>query len=164
MVYLGLGSNVGDRLDFLRKSVAELRELGEITQFSSVYETLPWGKEDQASFLNACIQMNTELEPNKLLYEVKQIEDKLGRIEREHWGPREIDIDILFYDDLRYLSQRLTIPHPLLHERAFVLVPMAEIAPNFVHPALNLTIAELNNQVVTDNVVRLETISLDSSQ
>lgn len=155
MIYLGLGSNIGDRLGYLQDAVKELRVLGEITKVSSVYETPPWGKEDQDPFLNACVEMSTDLEPDELLYKIKQIEENLGRQQREHWGPREIDIDILFYDDLHYLSQRLTIPHPLLHERAFVLVPLSEIAPDFKHPVPGISINELLETVKSSDIKKL---------
>ncbi|MBP6041516.1 2-amino-4-hydroxy-6-hydroxymethyldihydropteridine diphosphokinase [Candidatus Saccharibacteria bacterium] len=143
MIALGLGSNVGDRLTNLQNAVNELNTIGKVSTVSNVYETEPWGKTNQNKFLNACVEIEAQEEVNDLLYKIKQIEQKLGRIERERWGPREIDIDILFYHDQQVSSQRLTVPHPLLHERPFVLIPLREIAADFVHPILGKTISEL---------------------
>lgn len=157
MIYLSLGSNLGDRESYLAYAVEELSAIGELKSKSSVYETPPWGKEDQPAFLNMVVALNTAIEPDELLNKVKQIEERLGRKEREHWGPREIDIDILFYDDLRYLSQRLTIPHPLLHERAFVLVPLAEIAPEFIHPVTRLSVQEMLGKIDGRGIYKLST-------
>ena len=151
-IYLGLGSNVGDRLSFLTQAISRLANEGIVSKISSVYETPPWGNEDQPVFLNACVQFQTKLEPESLLNKLKQIENELGRKGRERWGPREIDIDILFYGSEQINSQRLTIPHPLLHERAFVLVSLAEIAPDFVHPVLKKDIKELLTGVDTKNI------------
>ena len=148
-VYLGLGSNVGDRFENIQRAVTSIAELGEITAVSDVYETEPWGKTDQSAFLNACIQLQTERNPEDLLSTLKQIEIELGRVERERWGPREIDIDILFHADTLLQTQRLTIPHPLLHERAFVLKPLSDIAPDFMHPVHEKTIRELLQSVPT---------------
>lgn len=146
-IILGLGSNVGDRLQNLQSAVDKLSKIGEIIKVSKVYETEPWGKTDQPAFLNACVKIECNLNPEDLLNKLKQIEKKIGRVERERWGPREIDIDILFYDDIVIESQRLTIPHPLLHERAFVLVPLNDIAPEFTHPKLNVVVSELLKKV-----------------
>jgi 2-amino-4-hydroxy-6-hydroxymethyldihydropteridine diphosphokinase len=143
MIALGLGSNVGDRMANLQNAVDELSMIGKVSAVSNVYETEPWGKTDQSKFLNACVQIETVEELYSLLYKLKQIEIQLGRVERERWGPREIDIDILFYHDQQISSQRLTVPHPLLHERPFVLIPLLEIAADFVHPVLGKTISEL---------------------
>lgn len=142
-VYLSLGSNVGDRLSYITQALSKLAKAGVVAEISSVYETPPWGKEDQRAFLNACVELRTNLSTDNLLTKLKQIESDLGRQERERWGPREIDIDILFYGDEQINEQRLTIPHPLLHERAFVLVPLTEIAADFIHPVMNKTVKDL---------------------
>lgn len=143
IIYLALGSNLGKREEFLQRAVDELAKVVVIKQVSPVYETPPWGEEDQPAFLNAALSGETELAPETLFDEIKRIEQKLGRHETYRWGPREIDIDILFYGDQVINSQRLTIPHPRLHERAFVLVPLVDIAADFIHPVLGEPIQEL---------------------
>ena len=146
-VFLGLGSNLGDRLTLLRRAAAELGEKVTITAESPVYETEPWGVIDQPDFLNMCIEGRTKLGPHALLDFVKQVERSLGRKPRKRWGPREIDIDILFYDHLILEDPLLTIPHKGIVERATVLVPLAEIAPDFRHPSNQKTIRELLTRV-----------------
>ncbi|TMF43049.1 MAG: 2-amino-4-hydroxy-6-hydroxymethyldihydropteridine diphosphokinase, partial [Chloroflexi bacterium] len=133
-VYLGLGSNLGDRRGNLAAALQRLREVFEITSVSSVYDTEPVGFADQPRFLNIVLKGQTALDPEALLDYVKQIEAKLGRQPSFRYGPRPIDIDILLYDDLHIEQDNLTIPHPRMAERAFVLVPLAEIAPESVEP------------------------------
>lgn len=154
-VYLSLGSNIGDRQEFLKRAHAKLG--GKITDIvsSSVYETEPWGNKDQESFLNICLRGRTSLSPEGLLDFIKSVEKNLGRSHNQKWGPREIDIDILFYGNEAIKSAGLEIPHPHIAERAFVLVPLAEIDPGFVHPGLKKSVGELTNLIDVRGVKRL---------
>ena len=143
IVYLGLGTNLGDRKQNISKAIEAISLKMSISKQSSLYETTAWGYTDQPNFLNQVIQVETNLSPLRLLNFLKKTEVELGRVENFRYGPRLIDIDILFYDDLIKTTSRLQIPHPRILERAFVLVPLNEIAPGFVHPVLKKTIAEL---------------------
>ena len=129
--YLGLGGNLGDRIKNLRAAIELIKKISgvKILKISSFYETAAWGVENQPDFLNAAIKIYSELEPLNLLDELQKIEIELGRVRKEHWGARTIDIDILLADDLKINSERLKIPHPYLFERDFVLIPLAEIFP-----------------------------------
>jgi len=151
-VYLALGTNLGDRIANLRAAIKALPSEVKVIAESKVYETPPWGYENQPAFLNMAIKCETTLAPEFLLKRLKQLEVQLGREQSFHWGPRLIDIDILFYDDLILESESLNIPHPHLQERGFVLVPLADIAPNFVHPVLKQTVKELLSGVDTDDI------------
>lgn len=135
-VFLGLGSNLGERASTITKAIQALSALPGTTlvRASSVYETEPWGKHDQPSYLNAVAEMATDLEPHDLLKHVLVIEEHFGRTRKERWGARTLDIDLLLYDDLTISDATLTIPHPHMHERRFVLVPLIEIAPDVVDP------------------------------
>ena len=134
IVYLALGSNVGDRLANLKQAIVSLTPQMDVKAKSHVYETPPWGYENQPKFLNQVVRAKTYLEPEPLLKHLKRLEVALGRQESVPNGPRLIDIDILFYDELILYSPSLVIPHPRLHERAFVLVPLMDLDPELVHP------------------------------
>jgi len=152
IVYLALGTNIGDRPANLRAAIKALSSEIKVVTESKIYETPPWGYENQPAFLNMAVKCETVLEPESLLKRLKQLEVQLGREQSFHWGPRLIDIDILFYDDLILKSEPLSIPHPRLHERGFVLAPLADIAPDFVHPVLKKTIKELLTGVDVNNI------------
>ena len=145
LVYLGLGSNVGDREEYIEQVVFLLGKTNGITvvKRSTNYETEADGVEDQPPFLNAAIEIETTLSPQKLLSVIQETENTLGRERGIEWGPRTIDIDILLYGDEIISDDKLQIPHPLLHERLFVLQPLAEIAPEAIHPTLEKTISDL---------------------
>lgn len=154
LVYLGLGANLGDRLAQLRAARARLVPMLALLACSPLYETAPWGLTDQPPFLNAVCLVRTALAPEALLLYLKTLERVLGRQPGRRWGPRAIDLDILLYDDLLLATPTLTIPHPRLHERAFVLEPLAHLAPALRHPRLNEPIARLA-QAVDRSGVRL---------
>ncbi|RPH35253.1 2-amino-4-hydroxy-6-hydroxymethyldihydropteridine diphosphokinase [bacterium] len=147
-VFIGLGSNLGERHRFLNAAAAELRGLPGTTViwYSSVYETDPYGVKEQPKFLNAVGEIETSLDPPELLKELKRIEQSVGRKGRERWGPREIDLDILVYDGLVYSDESVTVPHPELERRKFVLLPLREIAPDLVHPVNGMTVEERTRQ------------------
>jgi 2-amino-4-hydroxy-6-hydroxymethyldihydropteridine diphosphokinase len=142
-IYLALGTNLGDRLANLRAALAALPPEVAVEAESPVYETPPWGYLDQPAFLNMVIRGVTALEPQPLLVYLKQLERTLGREKTFHWGPRLIDIDILFYGDLVLKTPALSLPHPGLAERAFVLVPLADLAADLRHPVLGKSVREL---------------------
>jgi 2-amino-4-hydroxy-6-hydroxymethyldihydropteridine diphosphokinase len=142
-VYIAMGTNLGDRSANLRAAIAALAPDIQGLDESRVYETEPWGYADQPPFLNMALRAETDLAPRDLLDRLKGIEATLGRIPSFRNGPRLIDLDLLFYDDLILDVPALVIPHPRLHERVFVLVPLAEIAPNLLHPVLGLSVAQL---------------------
>ena len=145
---MGLGSNVGDREANLRRAIELLREHPRIRveEISPIYETDPVGLEDQPRFLNCAVRIKTDLDPRGLLTALKEIERRVGRRPRGRWGPREIDLDILFYGDLILVEDDLIIPHPRAHERLFVLRPLSDIAPDLIHPALNRRIDKLRGE------------------
>ena len=152
LIYLSLGSNLGDRLANLRNAINTLPPKVKPGIQSAVYETEPWGYSDQPAFLNQIIQANTDLDPSDLLIYLKKIEVSMGRQETFRFGPRLIDLDILFYDDLVMETAGLTIPHPRIVERAFVLIPLAEIAPDLYHPILRKTIQQLKTEVDASSI------------
>ncbi|OCX54490.1 2-amino-4-hydroxy-6-hydroxymethyldihydropteridine diphosphokinase [Mucilaginibacter sp. PPCGB 2223] len=145
-VFLLLGSNLGNRQLFLNEACTGIvLQVGRIVKRSSVYETQSWGKTDEPDYLNQVLQVSTALKPREVLERILAIEKSLGRERLEKWGSRTIDIDILFYDNEVINQPDLVIPHPHLHQRKFVLEPLAEIAPQYIHPVLNKNILQLNN-------------------
>ena len=148
-VYLLLGSNLGNREEILIKAIKLIDEkVGVIISQSKNYETKAWGKTDQPDFLNIAINITTDLMPMEVLEQIQAIEEQLGRVRIEKWGARSIDIDIIFYEqEIINISHRLHIPHPLVQERIFALEPLAEIAPEFIHPVLQKTISILLQEI-----------------
>lgn len=141
--YLLLGSNEGDRLQWLYDALAQLDQHGLFADLSPVYETAAWGLEDQPPFLNAALCLQTKLSADDLLKVIQTIEFNLGRQRELKWGQRTLDIDILFYNDMVIDSEELKIPHPHLQNRRFALIPLNDIAPNLVHPMLKQSVATL---------------------
>ena len=142
-IYLALGSNIENRKQHIETAITLLREKVQDITVAPLYETKPRYFEDQHNFLNTVLRGFTDLEPRELLLFTKAVQKEVGRVERFRNGPREIDIDILFYDNVAYKDEELEIPHPRLQERDFVLQPFSDINPDFSHPVLKKTIREL---------------------
>jgi len=144
-VFLLLGSNIGDRALFLQQAITEIeKQVGPVLKASTVHQTLAWGKTDEPDYLNQILEVETLLTAQAVLHTILGIEKQLGRERIVKWGSRTIDIDILFYGDDVISEDDLIVPHPQLQNRKFTLEPLNEIAPDFIHPVLNLSIAELN--------------------
>ena len=144
-VWLGLGANLGNRIGTIRRSLEMIGELPDtkVILCSSLYATSPIGPQDQPEYINGAAEIRTSLEPAELLTALKEIEHQLGRKNRDRWREREIDIDILLYGPDEIITGDLQIPHPELHKRSFVLIPLAEIAPEIMHPVLGKRVREL---------------------
>lgn len=143
-VYLLIGGNLGNRVQSLAKARQRIGDyIGCIQQQSNIYETQAWGVRQQPNFLNQVLVIQTELLPYVILQIIQEIEQEIGRKRLRKWGERLIDIDILFYENSIIESERLTIPHPHLHQRRFTLVPLVELQPNLVHPLLKKNMTEL---------------------
>jgi 2-amino-4-hydroxy-6-hydroxymethyldihydropteridine diphosphokinase len=153
-VYLSLGSNIGDRTAHLQRAIDELRTLGDVTAVSSFYETEPVEFTRQAWFLNCAVALETEKLPKQLLSAVLRIEREMGRKRTVDKGPRVIDIDILLFGSSIIDTPELTVPHPAMHERRFVLEPLSEIAPEARHPAFRQTIRELRDALPPGQAVK----------
>lgn len=161
-VFVGFGSNKGDRLEYLRKAAASVGGIPGVVvkAVSSVYETQPRGLEEQPDFLNAALVAESGVPASDLANSLKALELSLGRTRSQRWGPREIDIDLLFYDGLVFESDSLTIPHPELHKRRFVLEPLRELDPDFVHPRLGASISVLHANCPDKGWVRKTSMKL----
>ena len=153
-VFIALGSNLGDREAYLKMGREALAEVMEIEKVSSIYETPPWGVLEQPKYLNQVVQGKTNCLPLNLLLFLKETEKKIGRTEGVRYGPRVLDLDILFFGEQVLNLENLQIPHPRIAERAFVLVPLNEIAPTWRHPANKLTIAELLAACPEEEIIR----------
>ena len=154
--YIGFGSNIGDRRAHIGQAICCLSEAEStsLLQVSSIYETQPIGYDEQDWFLNGVIEVETNLSPEQLLGFLKRVEVQVGRRARIRWGPREIDLDLLIYNQLCINTSTLMVPHRDMHKRRFVLVPFEEIAPNTLHPVFRETIQTLLRQLVDDKLVR----------
>jgi 2-amino-4-hydroxy-6-hydroxymethyldihydropteridine diphosphokinase len=150
VAYLSLGSNVGEREENLREAVARLGGLGEVIAVSSLYETEPMEFKDQPWFLNCAVALKTSLMPRRLLSRILRIEQEMGRRRTHLKGPRTIDIDLLLFGNSVIHTPQLDVPHPALHQRRFVLEPLAEIAPEARHPVLKCTVSEIREALPRD--------------
>lgn len=143
-VFLLLGSNLGQRKRNLQIAERQIQhQVGEVIETSAIYKTAPWGKEDQKDFYNRVVLIKTRKYPQTILRSILEIEQEMGRVRKEKWGERKIDIDILFYGSKIIGEENLQIPHPRFEERNFAIIPMMELAANFKHPKLNLSIEEI---------------------
>jgi len=158
-IFIGLGSNLGDRAKYLHQALSELENLPQTTvkNFSSVYETEPVGVKGQPKFLNMVAEVDSMLRPDDLIHELKEIEQHVGRTFREHWGPREIDLDLLYYGGEMLNETSLHVPHPEISNRRFVLVPLKEIAAEFQDPLRHLSVEELLQRCSDTSSVRKTT-------
>ncbi|MBN2367213.1 MAG: 2-amino-4-hydroxy-6-hydroxymethyldihydropteridine diphosphokinase [Calditrichaeota bacterium] len=152
---IAIGSNVGNRLSYLRKAVDQLHSIGKVLSVAPLYETTPYGFKEQPDFLNSVILMQTTLFPHDLLQRLKDIETAVGRKKREKWGPREIDLDIIFYDNLSLHSADLTIPHPDFRNRRFVLKPLNDIAPQWKSPLDGETVSEMLDKCIDETIIEM---------
>ncbi|MBS4029611.1 MAG: 2-amino-4-hydroxy-6-hydroxymethyldihydropteridine diphosphokinase [Ignavibacteriales bacterium] len=162
-VFLGLGSNIENRLEYLQKTFQEISKQYNIISVSAIYETEPIGETNQQNFLNAVIEIETDETPKQLFSFIKSVEKKIGRIERGKWQAREIDIDILLFDNVVLDIPELTIPHKEMHNRKFVLQPASEIAGSIVHPVFKKSITRLSQECQDNSIVQLTQYSFQSS-
>lgn len=158
-IFIGLGSNLGDRVKYLNRALSELIGLHQtiVKNYSSVYETEPVGVKGQPKFLNMVVELDSTLRPDDLVRELKEIEQRVGRTFSEHWGPREIDLDLLYYGGEMLNETALQVPHPEISNRRFVLVPLKEIAAEFQDPLRHLSIEELLHGCSDTSFVRKTT-------
>lgn len=164
--YIALGSNMGDRLNYLEKVLSCFESYPQLKmrKASSIYETAPWGKTDQPPFLNCVLEIDTSFTPQMLLETLREIERQLGRERKEKWGPRTIDLDILLYGDEIINTPDLTIPHPRMSQRAFVMIPLIEIAPELIHPVFKKTMKQLADVLPKENMPVLGQLKYSGSK
>jgi len=149
-VYIGIGSNLGEREENCLHAIELLTHEGIVVKRRSLmYETEPWGVKDQPRFINMVVEIETEIGPQRLLQILKTIEQRLGRVDISRWGPRCIDLDIIFYDDIVLMDEGIQIPHPMMHQREFVLRPLSEIAAEQMHPLLKRSVKDLLAEIVS---------------
>lgn len=152
-IYIGIGTNLGNREENIQKAVKHLEKMSEVMKTSKIIETPPYGKTDQPSFLNCVVEIDTDLTPDELMRNLLDIEEKMGRVRTERWGPRIIDLDILFYGNLIIQNEQIKIPHYDFENRTFFIQPMYELDPNFVHP---LVIKSMKDTMTNHEVKRNE--------
>lgn len=157
-IFIALGSNLGDRAGNIREAIRLAEKGGGLraVKVSPLYESEPWGLQDQPRFVNAVMEARTVLPPQGLLRYLKGIESEMGRKEGERWGPRVIDLDIIFYGARVIKDEGIEVPHPYAPERAFVMVPLSDIAPGFIHPLSGASAAEIAERLGKEGLRRLE--------
>jgi len=156
---LSLGSNLGNRYAYLLRAIQKIEKyFNSKPVIAHFYETPPWGNENQSRFINTAIYLHTDIPLDQCLKKVQAIEKEMGRLKTEKWGPRMIDIDILFYEDDVVEIDELVVPHQYLHQRAFVLKPLQDILPNFIHPLKNKTIIQLIEDIDDNSLIFSKTI------
>ncbi|MGB5894569.1 MAG: 2-amino-4-hydroxy-6-hydroxymethyldihydropteridine diphosphokinase, partial [Ignavibacteriaceae bacterium] len=162
LAYIGIGSNKGNRTDYLISAIEiiDTDPKCKVIVVSSVYETRPFGNKNQDNFLNAVIKITTDYSPFGLYEFLKRIESKLGRQTETKWGPREIDLDILFFNDLIYSDEDITIPHKGIMDRDFVLIPLSEIEPKLIHPVVAKKISEIELPETGSNIISKSNINI----
>jgi 2-amino-4-hydroxy-6-hydroxymethyldihydropteridine diphosphokinase len=155
IAYIGIGSNLGDKLKHCEEAISEILKIDchKLIAKSSFFKTQPIGYTSQDWFVNGVIKIETDLEAPELFRTLKAIESRLGRVKTFRWGPRTIDLDILFFDEVEIHTEELQIPHPLIQDRQFVLIPLAEIDRNFIHPVLKKAVQELLSNFKEDQGV-----------
>ncbi len=156
-IFLSIGTNLNDRSENIRRALEKIKEFAKIIKLSSIYETEPVGYKDQGYFLNCVVKISTSLSPTELMIKAKEIEHQMGRSlqKRIKNGPRIIDIDILLYNDIKIKEKNLVLPHPKMHERNFVLIPLKEIEENIIHPELKTNIKTLSENINNTETVKL---------
>ncbi|MCR1934823.1 2-amino-4-hydroxy-6-hydroxymethyldihydropteridine diphosphokinase [Clostridium tepidum] len=148
IAYIAFGSNIGDKENYIKKALEKMQEVGmNVVKVSNIYETEPYGVLDQDNFLNGVAKIETNLEPENLIKELLDIEKQLDRVRKRRWGPRTIDLDIIFYDDLIINEKDLVIPHKDMENREFVLKPLCDIDENFIHPVLKKSVRQLYDEL-----------------
>lgn len=150
-IFLGLGSNLGNKEEHIRKAIEELSKIFLNVKVAPLYISKAWGVTEQPDFINTAVSTETDLDPETLLTTIKEIEKSVGRVETFRWGPREIDIDIIFYGDKIYKSENLQIPHAGAHERDSVLIPLLALEPTYLHPIFNKSIEQLLSEIPQDS-------------
>ena len=157
IAYIGFGSNLNDRLEYIKTAGRKISENNNcrVIKYSSIYETKPYGEKEQPNFLNAVAKIETSLSVQELFIFIKNIEKRLGRKGTYKWGPREIDLDILFYNDIVFSDENLIIPHPGIPQRDFVLTPLTEIEPMLFHPVLKQKISDIYISESERNIIKV---------
>jgi len=164
LVYLSIGTNLGNKVENLKNVISRLSDIMTINSISSVYETEPFNVPKQDDFLNIAIEVQTNFAPLELIHKLKKIESEMGRILFESNKPRIIDIDIIFYNSIILDEIQIQVPHPRAHKRAFVIFPIMDLNPGFVHPILNKSLMEISKNLLNQKISKLENVGIEKIQ